>query len=123
MTHYTRFLTQGDHYKAAVVKPAAFLPNPRDKETSVSRHGRAPLERLWEIGAVAAGQRPLHGAAIVKAGVVRTATLEIFSDEPPHRHAVIRGWPWDGSDPDILKARRKELAMVLASAAGPPLLK
>lgn len=118
-----RFLTQRNQFNATIVKPAAFLPNPKDQETSVSRHGRETVERLWEFGAIAAGTRKLYGAAIFKAHVVRGAHLEIDADEPPPRHAVIRGWPWFDGDPELQKAKQIELAVALASAAGPPLLR
>ena len=54
-----RFLTQKGQFNASMAKPAAFLPYPRDRETSVSRHGREPLGGLWAIGLEAAGRRPL----------------------------------------------------------------
>jgi hypothetical protein len=118
-----RFLTQSSHYNSTMVKPAAFLPNPKDRETSVSRHGAAPVERLWELGLAAAGTRTLHGAAIFKAKAVHDARLEVAPDEPPERHAVIRGWPWIDSDPEFQKARQKESAAVLAGAAGKPFMR
>ena len=31
------------------------LPSPKDRETSVSRHGSEPLESLWAIGLEAGG--------------------------------------------------------------------
>ena len=114
-----RFLTQSNQYNAIMAKSAAFLPNPKDRETSVSRHGRAPLETLWALGLDAAGGRTLHGAAIFKAHVVRKAQLEVMADEPPPRHAAIRGWPWIEGDPELQKARQKEIASVIASAAEP----
>jgi hypothetical protein len=117
-----RFLIQSNQFNALMAKPAAFLPNPRDHETSVSRHGRVPLESLWELGRAAAGPRGLYGAAIVKTVVVRRLKLEIAADEPPPRHAVIRGWPWFADDVEMQKAKQKELALALASAAGPPIL-
>ena len=85
-----RFLTQSHQFNATMAKPSAFLPGPKDRETSVSRHGREPLERLWEIGLAAAGTRKLYGAAILKARAVRAAQLEVLADEPPPRHAAIR---------------------------------
>lgn len=118
-----RFLSQRNQFNAMMVKPAVFLPNPKDRETSVSRHGLEPFARLWEIGLAAAGTRTLYGAAIFKAHVVRNAQLEVMADEPPPRHAVIRGWPWIESDPELQKAKQKELAALVASAAGPPLLR
>lgn len=118
-----RFLLQSNQFNAVMVKPAALLPNPKDRETSVSRHGREPLACLWEIGLAAAGTRTLYGAAIFKAHVVRNAQLEVMADEPPPRHAVIQGWPWIESDPELQKAKQKELAVLVARAAGPPLLR
>ena len=118
-----RFLTQSSHFNATMAKPAAFLPSPKDLETSVSRHGREPLERLWSIGFEAAGDRKLYGAAIFKARAVSSAQLEVWADEPPPCHAAIRGWPCIESDPELQKAKQKELAALIASAAGRPLLK
>jgi len=118
-----RFLTQGSQFNALMAKPAAFLPNPKDGESSVFRHGREPIQRLWEIGREAAGTRTLYGASIVKARVVREVHLEVLPDEPPPRHAVIRGWPWMTDDPEMQKAAQKEKAAVIASSAGKPLFR
>lgn len=119
-----RFLTQSGQFNALMAKPAAFLPREKDRETSVSRHGREPLARLWNIGLVAAGTRTLYGAAMFKAFDVRKAVpLEVVSKEPPERHAAIRGWPWIANDPELQKAQQKELAIVIASAAGTPLMR
>jgi hypothetical protein len=118
-----RFLTQSNHFNAVMAKPAAFLPAPRSRETSVSRHGRTPLEGLWEIGLAAAGSRKLYGAALAKAHTVRAAQLEVFADEPPPRHAAIRNWPWIEGDPQLQKSKQMELAILIASAAGEPLLR
>jgi len=112
-----RFLTRSSKLTVTLVKPAAFLPSPKDRETSVSRHGSEPREELWTIGLPAAGARTLHAAAIFKAQVVRAAQLEVAADEPPPRHAVIRGWPWDDDDPKLQKAKQVELAAVIASQA------
>jgi len=79
-----RYLTSSSQFNAIMVKPAAFLPNPKDRETSVFRHGSEPLDRLWAIGVEhAAGGRNLHGAAICKARHVRAAQLEVIAGEPP----------------------------------------
>ncbi len=115
-----RFLVQSNQLTATSVKPAAFLPNPKDLETSVFQHAREPVETLWVLGLQAAGNRTLHGVAVVKASSVRAAQLDLASAEPPGRHAVIRGWPWNAQDPELQKAQQKEFALVLASAAGPP---
>lgn len=113
-----RFLTQSSHFNSTVVKPAAFLPSGTG-ETSVSRHGLEPRERLWQLGREAAGPRTLYGAAILEAGAVQRLALKADADEPPDFHAAIRGWPED-PDPTLEKAKRKELALGLAQAAGAP---
>lgn len=107
-----RFLTQSSHYNSTNVKPAAFLPNPKHRESSVSRHGKEPRNGLWELGQRAAGNRRLHGAALFRLDAVQAAKLVVESSEPPPRHAAIRGWPWDE---DLQKARQLEMAAVLAS--------
>ena len=117
-----RFLTQSSQFNSTVVKPSAFLPNPKDQETSASRHGVEPAETLWDLGRQAAGARRLYGAAVLKSRVVRETRLEVVPDEPPLRHAVIRNWPWVAEDRELQKAMQKELALVLASAAGAPIL-
>jgi hypothetical protein len=117
-----RFLHQSSLFTTTIVKPAALLPNPKDRETSVSRHGREPREALWEIGLAVAGTRKLYGAAVFKASDVRNAQLEVSADEPPPRHAVIKHWPWIDSDPELQKAKQRELALLISSASGPPLL-
>src|SRR6478735_5917094 len=105
-----RFLVQGSQFSAIAVKPSAFLPNPKDRETSVSRHAREPLDQLWALGVAAAAGRTLYGAAFVKAADARAVELVVAADEPPARHAVIRGWPWLTADPDLQKAQQKERA-------------
>jgi hypothetical protein len=117
-----RFLTSSGHYNATAVKPAAFMPSPKNGETSVFRHGAEPLEELKSIAQAEVGaDRRIHGAAIVKASVVREAQLEICSKEPPARHADIIGWPWSKDDPDFGKAEQKQLAAVIAQKANLPL--
>lgn len=118
-----RFLTQSSQFNTTMVKPAAFLPNPKDRETSVSRHGKEPADRLWRLGLLAAGERTLYGAALLKAHVIRGAGLEMAADEPPEFHAVIRSWPWLANDPELQRAQQKERAILLASAAGELILR
>ena len=119
-----RILVQPSQFGAAGVKPSAFVPGNKDRETSVFRHGREPLNSLMEIGRDVADRRSLtaYGAAVLKARSARGTALDVVASEPPARHAAIRGWPWDGPDPDLDKARRKELALLLANAAGPAVM-
>jgi hypothetical protein len=112
-----RFLTQSSQFNNSMAKPAAFLPNPKDRETSVSRHGSEPLETLWAIGADAAGGRTLHGAAIFKAAAVRSAHLDVLAERTAAAPRAIRGWPWDENDPELQKAKQKQMATEIASQA------
>ncbi len=73
-----RFLTSSSQFNAQGAKPLAFLPSANHRETSVFRHGSEPRDALWAIGDEhVAKTRTLHGAAIVKAGDVRAAQLEV----------------------------------------------
>lgn len=113
-----RFLTSSSQYRADTAKPAAFLPNPRDLETSVFRHGAQPVDALWQLGRqLALGDRSLHGAAIVTARRVREVELDVVATEPPPRHAAIVRWPWLADDPDLQRAQHKELAARLCQQA------
>ncbi|HSY50017.1 MAG TPA: hypothetical protein VLC46_14480 [Thermoanaerobaculia bacterium] len=111
-----RFLMSSSHYNATMVKPAAFLPNPKARmTTSVFRHGAEPRESLIQI---AGEQRPdvtAYGAAICKAVAVRSAKLDVIADEPPPLHANIVGWPVNGTDQMLEKAEQKRAALVLVS--------
>lgn len=112
-----RFLTSSSHFNNQMAKPAAFLPSPRDGETSVFRHGAVPEADVWAIGDIyVAGNRRIHGAAIVKAGDVRAVALSVIAHEPPPRHAAIRDWPLV-SDPALQKAKQKKHAALVASKA------
>ena len=112
-----RFLTSSSHFNSTTVKPAAFLP--KDEETSVFRHGAEPRLQLWQIAEenlkLPEG-RKCHGAAIIKAYSVRTSRLDIIAEEPPPRHANIKGWPLL-DDPSMQRAKRREIAQELASNA------
>lgn len=118
----TRFLTSSGHYNTSSVKPAAFMPNPKNGETSVFRHGAEPLEQLKAIAAATVGKdRRVHGAGIVKAAVIREASLEVSAADPPPRHANIIKWPWSETDRAFGKAEQKKLAALIAQKAAGPL--
>ncbi len=114
-----RFLTSSRWINSSGVRHVAFLPNPHNGETSVSRHEAEPEEELWNIGreVVEPSQRNLHGVAFCIAEEVRFLALDVISDEPPERHANIVNWPSDISDPILQKAKQKEIAMRLAEKA------
>ena len=113
-----RFLTSSSQFNAVGIKPAAFLPNPKNGETSVFRHGSHPRESLWRIAEeYLAGARTLHGAAIFKTKHVRSTSLAVEAQEPPPRHANIAGWPWSQTDPEMGKAEQMERAALIAQHA------
>ena len=59
-----RFLTSCGHYNSTAVRPAAFMPNPKNGETSVFRHGAEPLEELKFIAQAEVGvDRRINGAS------------------------------------------------------------
>ena len=113
-----RFLTSSSQFNAKGPKPLAFLPSGNHRETSVFRHGGEPRDALWAIwDEHVARARTLHGAALVTAGDVRAAQLEVMASEPPPRHAAITGWPWRDDDPELQKAQQKERAALVAGTA------
>lgn len=112
-----RFLPQSSQFNSQMAKPAAFLPNPKSRNTSVFRYGNDPerLLRLWNETATAG--RALKGAAVFMASHVRKSQLDAIAAEPPPAHANIEGWPWMENDPELQKARQLELASQIASTA------
>lgn len=117
--YLARFLTQSKWFNTVCVKPVAFLPY--KGETSVFRHGAKPVGSLWKI-ADEENLPKVHGAAIITARNVRESGLDVFSDEPPPRHAAIRNWPAN-TDSVFEKAQQLDLALKLAEAADKALLK
>ncbi|MBI2803296.1 MAG: hypothetical protein HYX63_24015 [Gammaproteobacteria bacterium] len=113
-----RFLTSSSQFNVSGVKPSVFLPNPKNNQTSVFRHGAEPREALWRIAReYAVGDRPLHGAAVCLAGDVRAVLLEVNPKEPPPGHANIENWSVNKNDPELTKATQKELATKIAQRA------
>ena len=113
-----RFLTSSSLFNAAMVKPAAYLPSPKDGNTSVFRRGAEPRDSLRKIAeAHVLGQRTLHGVAICAARHVREAQLSVIAQEPPPRHANVAGWPVTANEPEQTKARQKEKALLIAQHA------
>ena len=114
----SRFLTSDSQFNSGMPRPSAFMPGPRDAKTSVFRQGPDPQEALWEMGDREIGtDRRVRAAALVPAGVVRQARLDVESHEPPPRHANIIGWPNTVDDAESTRAQRKEFALLLAQAA------
>ena len=112
-----RFLTSDGQFNKQMAKAPAFMPGPTDAATSVFRQPSDPVDAMWETAAREMPDRPARAAAVLSAGAVRLATLEVKADEPPPRHANIAGWPTVANDPEATRAKRKELALQLAQAA------
>jgi hypothetical protein len=113
-----RFLTSDSQFNSQMVKPSGFMPGPKDGNTSVFRQAAEPALALWdtadrELGA----ERRAKSAALLTAGSVRRARLEVIASEPPPRHADITQWPEIANDPEATKAQRKELALLLVQAS------
>ncbi|WP_294232198.1 hypothetical protein [Prosthecobacter sp.] len=113
----SRFLTSSSQFNSTMVKPAAFLPHPVHRNSSVFRIGEDPeqLRKVWQE--TTSGERQLKAVAIVNVSEVRRAQLDVVAEEPPPKHANIEGWPWVESDPELQKARQKDLATQVASCA------
>jgi hypothetical protein len=117
--YLARFIKSSRVFNSAgLVKPPAFLPNPKDGQTSVFRNGVEDIPELWTIGRgmICEDGRTLYGAAFILAQDVRQASLEVNAHEPPDRHANIEGWPVD-DDVQSQKAKQKMLAMRLCQCA------
>lgn len=114
----SRFLTSDSQFNSVMPKPSAFMPGPVDAKTSVFRQAPDPLPALW---AIADRQlrlnRRVRAVAVLTGSEVRRATLDVEAHEPPPRHANIVGWPSDTRDPEMMRAQRKELALLLAQAS------
>ena len=110
----TRFLTQSGHFNSFMAKPAAFLPNPKCRNTSVFRCGPEAdvIRQIWQK--TNTSDRQLKAAAVFKAVSVRETGLDVIAHEPADRHADIENWPWMGDDADIQKAKQLEKAQSLA---------
>lgn len=113
----SRFLPQSNLFNTFGAKPAAFLPNPKYKNTSVFRIGNDPdrLRQAW-IENDKSG-RAVKGVAICKASKVRVVGLDVIAEEPPLAHANIEGWPWMANDPELQKAQQLELAGRIAESS------
>jgi len=104
-----RFLTHSGHFNSTMAKPAVILPNPKDRERSMFRHGGQPREGLWQIARdyVVKDGQTLCGAAVVKARRAREVLLEVRANargsqghrDPTRRHRI-----------DLVGSHRRELA-------------
>jgi len=116
--HVGRFITSSGHVAKTKgrVKHPAFFPDKTDDETSIFRVDGLDQRQISEIGSANIPYGNFHGAAVLRAGIVRRETLTVLADEPPDRHGVFRSWPHH-DDAEFQKARRMEIAMALAEEA------
>lgn len=99
-------------------KASAFMPGPVDAKTSVFRQRAEPLPALWEMADREIGAaRRVRAVAALTAADIRQARLDVEAQEPPPRHANFIGWPTVAHDPELSRAQRKELALLLAQSA------
>lgn len=113
-----RFLTSKNHYSRAAVKYGAFMPPP-DKKLSVFRIDGLGEPATWKLGddhITAETGRTVHGRGDIVQGEVERQGLALDHDNRPPRHANIIGWPDE-------KHRQKLIALELAAAASPPILR
>lgn len=114
----TRFMTQKkSHCNTTVVKPAAFIPNPKNGRLSVARHNAEPLEESERIAKKDFHLENAFGVALLKASEFRKVHLDFEADDKPLRHADVVGWPWREDDREFGKAEQKAKAVFLAGKA------
>ena len=99
----SRFIMQTNWYRLSDnrVRYAAFMPNPKNGETSVYRISGISGREVWEIGDREIGlkrDKPILGRADIGVSFVITKGLNVVPSEPPIRHANIIGWPEQKSE-------------------------
>ena len=96
-------------------KANAFLPHPHD-ELSVQRLIQSTESEVWETGAsIGSARNPprtAYGRGDVLVNTYRQQRLVVFADpvEGNANHTVVRGWPKEDKDAQLLHA--KEIAAV-----------
>ena len=111
----SRFIMQTNWYRPSdnCARYAAFMPNPKNRETSVYRISGISDKEIWEIGDREVGEnrgKPILGRADVGASFVIKKGLNVVPSEPPVRHANIVGWPEE-------KSEQRLIALELAAEA------
>ena len=111
----SRFIMQANWYRLSDnrVRYAAFMPNPKNGETSVYRISGISDREVWEIGDREVGlkrDKPILGRADIGASFIIMKGLNVVPSEPPVRHANIVGWPEE-------KSEQRLVALELAAEA------
>jgi hypothetical protein len=91
------------------LRHAAFMPDKKNRETSVFRISGVSEEQIWHIASEVATIRnkQLFGRADILASKVFSKELQVVPKEPPPNHANIVGWP---DDPSLSLSIAQELA-------------
>ena len=103
----------------------AFLPSPKHADLSVMRTHDLSEPEVWALGQEAAIQsgRTVFARGDLTAPQVRNTFthpwhLNVAPDEPPVRHASIKGWP-PATESEIRKSLAQQLR-AMATAHGRP---
>ena len=108
----SRFILKKNYIRANnTVRPAVFMPNPKNGETSVFRTSDTTNHEIWAIGEreiIPIQKKPILGRADIGTSIVVSKNLKVIPSEPPERHADIIGWPDE-------KSKQKLIALELAA--------
>lgn len=109
----SRFVLQRNWYRPSDnrVKYAAFMPNPKNGETSVFRTSEISDVETWQIGeheVTMKRGKPILGRADIEASVVMSKDLKIVPSEPPERHANVIDWPNEKSEQKLIAVELAE---------------
>ena len=118
----SRYVTNEGHFNVSKdqVHFRAFLPSPKDDELSIMRTDSLGEPQVWTLGVTAVGEpsgrtilaRADFFAPDVRGSFIEAWRLTVIPDEPPLRHALIKGWP-----PREQTEIRKSLAQQLRAKA------
>ena len=98
----TRYIYFSKYIKSSnnTVKYTAFLPSPKDNQTSVFRVSGLSEIEIWNIAYCDVTPKQaniLKGRADINSDDVINNSLKLIPKEPPYRHANIDGWTGDKS--------------------------
>lgn len=98
----TRYLYNSNYIRKSnqTVKWAAFMPNPKDNQTSVFRVSELSESEIWNIAdcdVTPYQQNTIEGRANINSDDVinisaNSYKLFFYPKEPPYRHGNIAGW-------------------------------
>jgi len=109
----SRFILHGKNYfsaKTRRVKRRAFMPDPKDNETSCYRTQDMRAPHIWELCRKHVNERFYGRAEIVASEVTNVGRLQLRPDNDPPRHVSITNWSSDEEE-------RLSWAQVLAERA------